>query len=112
MMHTLSLSELARGLAARESSSRELTEHFLQRIQARDETLNSYITVCRESALAQADAADRQLRAGEGGPLTGIPFSCKDIFCTRGIRTTCGSRMLDQFTPAFNATVVERLVAS
>lgn len=106
------LSELASRLAAGEFSSRELTEHFLLRIQEHDGKLNSYITVCRENALAQADAADRLLRSGNGGALTGIPFACKDIFCTEGIRTTCASRMLEQFKPAFNATVVERLAAA
>lgn len=107
-MHTETIAELADGLRRKTFSSVELTEHFLQRIQAFDPTLNCYITVTAEQALSQARAADRRITAGEAGPLTGIPISQKDIFCTRDVRTSCGSRMLDQFLAPYSATVVER----
>jgi aspartyl-tRNA(Asn)/glutamyl-tRNA(Gln) amidotransferase subunit A len=111
-MHDQSIAELAAGLHAKRFSSRELTEHFLNRIARLDETLNSYITVTREAALAAADAADARIATGDAGPLTGIPIAHKDIFLTQGIRTSCGSRMLDNFVAPFDATVVERLAAA
>ncbi|WP_295543704.1 Asp-tRNA(Asn)/Glu-tRNA(Gln) amidotransferase subunit GatA [uncultured Thiohalocapsa sp.] len=111
-MHDLSISELAAGLRAKHFSSRELTEHFIQRLERLDPALNSCITMNQDAALVVADAADRQLAAGGGGPLTGIPILHKDIFLTKGLRTSCGSRMLDNFVPPFDATVVERLAAA
>ncbi len=111
-MHQFSLARLAAGLAAGEFSSRELTAHFLDRIERHDPRLNAFVTVTRDAALAQAGAADARLRAGEAGPLTGIPLAHKDIFCTEGVRTSCASRMLDGFTAPYDATVVERLKAA
>jgi aspartyl-tRNA(Asn)/glutamyl-tRNA(Gln) amidotransferase subunit A len=111
-MHDQSIAELAAGLRARRFSSRELTRHFLDRIERIDPTLNSYITVSADAALAAADAADVRIAAGDAGPLTGIPIAHKDIFLTRGIRTSCASRMLDDFIAPFDATVVERLAAT
>jgi aspartyl-tRNA(Asn)/glutamyl-tRNA(Gln) amidotransferase subunit A len=111
-MHRHSLTELAAGLRARHYSSVELTRHFLARIEARDAELGSFITVCPESALAEAASADARLCAGDDHPLLGIPYANKDIFCTRGIRTSCGSRMLDHFVSPYDATVVERLRAA
>ncbi len=111
-MQDLDLAALARGLRQNEFSSRELTEHFLARIERLDSRYNSFITVCRERALEQADAADRRLRSGSAGPLTGIPMAHKDIYCTNGVRTTCASRMLETFTPPYDATVVARLAAA
>ena len=110
-MHTLSLKELAAGLAAKKFSSRELTQHYLARIAERDPALNSFVTVTPEIALAQADAADALLAKGEGGPLTGIPLAQKDIFCTEGVRTACGSKMLDRFVAPYDATIVKKLHA-
>ncbi len=110
-MHKLSLSELAAGLRAKQFSSVELTQHYLQRIARRPE-LNAYITVTGERALAQAAAADAALAKGEAGPLTGIPLAHKDIFCTEGVKTSCGSKMLDNFIAPYNATVVEKLDAA
>ncbi|TCO78875.1 aspartyl/glutamyl-tRNA(Asn/Gln) amidotransferase subunit A [Plasticicumulans lactativorans] len=111
-MHHLTLAELAAGLAAGDFSSRELTETLLNRVQAHDGDLNSFITVCPERALAQADAADARRAAGRAGPLTGLPVAHKDIFCTRGLRTSAGSKMLDAFVAPYDATVVERLDAA
>ena len=108
-MHRRTITELARDLRERESSSVELTTRFLQRIDARDPALNAFITVEPVRALARAEEMDRALAKGEGGPLTGIPIAHKDIFCTRGMRTSCGSRMLDGFISPYDATVVERL---
>ncbi|EED33899.1 glutamyl-tRNA(Gln) amidotransferase, A subunit [gamma proteobacterium NOR5-3] len=104
-----SLTELAQALANGDTSSVALTEAALTRIDALDGALNSFITVDRESALRDATAADARIADGSAAPLTGIPIAHKDIFCTRGLRTSCGSRMLDNFTPPYDATVVERL---
>jgi aspartyl-tRNA(Asn)/glutamyl-tRNA(Gln) amidotransferase subunit A len=111
-LHTHTVAELAAGLRAKKWSSRELTEHFLARIEASQARLNAFISVTREHALAAAAAADRELAAGRGGPLTGVPIAHKDIFCTEGIRTTCGSRMLDNFVSPYDATVVAKLKAA
>ncbi|HEY0721346.1 MAG TPA: Asp-tRNA(Asn)/Glu-tRNA(Gln) amidotransferase subunit GatA, partial [Gammaproteobacteria bacterium] len=107
-MHNKTIAELARGLQAREFSSEELTLAFLKRIERFDSQLNSFITPTPEIALAQAIAADAQLADGRGGPLTGVPIAHKDIFCTNGVRTSCGSKMLDKFTAPYDATVVSR----
>ncbi len=109
-MHTKSIAELAAGLRAGDFTSVELTRHFLDRIERLDTRLNSFVTVTPESALAAAAAADRSLQAGVGTPLTGIPIVQKDIFCTRGVRTSCGSRMLDNFVSPYDATVTRRLL--
>jgi len=108
-MQTDSLTQQTADLRAGVFSSVELTQHYLARIRQLDGTLNSLITVTEEVALAQAQAADERLAAGSGGPLTGIPLVHKDMFCTRGIRTSCGSRMLDNFIAPYDATVVSRL---
>jgi len=109
MYHTKTLSELSAMLEAGEVTSVQLTEHFLQRIRDFDSELNSFITVTAEQALSDAAKADEIRKAGNAGPLTGIPFAHKDIFCTKGIKTTCGSKMLDNFESPYNATVVEKL---
>src|SRR5581483_10382075 len=108
-LHELSLRALAEGLRAKKFSSVELTRHYLDRIAAHDKALNSYVTVTAERALAQAAAADAALARGQGGPLTGIPLAQKDIFCTKGVRTACGSKMLDKFIAPYDATIVEKL---
>jgi aspartyl-tRNA(Asn)/glutamyl-tRNA(Gln) amidotransferase subunit A len=108
-MHTLSLAELSAGLKARRFSSVELTKHFLGRIEKHNSTLNAFITVTAEQALSVAAIADRELSQGRGGPLTGLPMAHKDIFCTDGVLTTCGSKMLSNFVAPYDAAVVERL---
>jgi aspartyl-tRNA(Asn)/glutamyl-tRNA(Gln) amidotransferase subunit A len=106
-MHTLSLSELAAGLRSKKFSSLELTQAFIDRAK-RHQALNAFITLCEDSALQQAQAADQRLAAGEGSMLTGIPLGQKDIFCTLGVKTSCGSKMLDNFIAPYDATVVEK----
>jgi aspartyl-tRNA(Asn)/glutamyl-tRNA(Gln) amidotransferase subunit A len=108
-LHRLSLSELAAGLRARRFSSVELARAFLERIDRHQGTLNAFISVTREQALREAEAADAALAAGSGGALTGVPIAHKDLFCTRGVRTSCGSRMLDNFVSPYDATVVAKL---
>ncbi|MEQ8800100.1 MAG: Asp-tRNA(Asn)/Glu-tRNA(Gln) amidotransferase subunit GatA [Salinisphaeraceae bacterium] len=105
------LRELVARLAAREVSAVELTREALARIERHDGDLNTLVTVCADRALAQAEAADAAL-AGGAGPLAGIPLIHKDIFCTKGVRTSCGSRMLDNFVPPYDATAVECLHAA
>jgi aspartyl-tRNA(Asn)/glutamyl-tRNA(Gln) amidotransferase subunit A len=109
MLHNLSIGELAEQLAAKKISSVELARHFLARIERFNPALNAVITLTAEEALAAAAAADRRLASGEKGPLLGIPLIHKDIFCTDGVRTSCGSRMLDNFVAPYDATVVARL---
>jgi aspartyl-tRNA(Asn)/glutamyl-tRNA(Gln) amidotransferase subunit A len=102
----------ARRLRARDISSRELTEFYLGRIDRLDSQLNSFISVTPDLALAAADAADERLARGEEAPLLGLPVAQKDIFCTLGVRTSCGSKMLDNFIAPYTATVVERMNAA
>ncbi len=111
-MHQLTVAEISTALAAGEFSSEELTSHLLERIEGLDRDLNSFITVTADRALDAARAADKRRTAGEATPLTGVPIAHKDIFCTEGVRTSCASRMLDNFIAPYDATVVERLAAS
>jgi aspartyl-tRNA(Asn)/glutamyl-tRNA(Gln) amidotransferase subunit A len=111
-MHTKSIAELSTALRAGEVSSVELTQQLLQRIKTVGATLNSFISVTEQAALLQAQAADRRIAAGDAGPLTGVPIAHKDIFCTRDVRTSCGSRMLESFVAPYDATVVSRLEAA
>lgn len=106
-MHNNTIAELADGLRKKSFSSVELTQHFLDRIHRLDPHYNSFISVTDEQALAQAKQADQKLAAGNAAPLCGVPIAHKDIFCTQGVRTSCGSKMLDNFIPPYNATVVE-----
>ena len=110
------VTELSDALAGRKISSVELTRLFLDRIKGLNGRLNAFITVDEERSLAQALVADERRsgkgNAGEAGPLTGIPIAHKDIFCTRGIRTTCGSRMLANYASPYDAHVIERFNAA
>jgi len=106
------LTDLAAGLTAGDFSSVELIRYYLDRIERLDAHYNSFITVTGELALAQAAAADARLHAGNATPLTGLPIAHKDIFCTRGVRTTCGSRMLDNFIAPYDATAVASLATA
>ena len=108
-MHDATIAQLAESLRTRAVSSVELTDHFLGRIGRLNGDLNAFITVTADVARAQAERADERLATGEATPLTGIPIAHKDIFCTRGVRTSCGSRILDNFVSPYDATAVERL---
>ena len=110
-LHRLSIRELSEGLKQAQFSSRELTEHYLKRIAHLDPKVKSYVTVTAEQALAEADAADVVLKSGNAHALAGIPLAHKDIFCTQGIKTTAGSKMLDNFISPYDATVVAKAKA-
>ncbi|CAH0442000.1 Asp-tRNA(Asn)/Glu-tRNA(Gln) amidotransferase subunit GatA [Ralstonia nicotianae] len=110
-MTASTLKTLSAQLAAKEVSAVELARHYLARIEARAD-LNAFIHVDPEATLAQAQAADARLAAGDAGPLAGIPIAHKDVFVTRGWRATAGSKMLDSYVSPFDATVVERLAAA
>jgi aspartyl-tRNA(Asn)/glutamyl-tRNA(Gln) amidotransferase subunit A len=111
-MHKQSVAQLVEGLRERQFSSVEVTRAYLDRIAALDMQFNSFISVDETAALAAAEAADKRLAAGDGVALTGIPIAHKDIFCTDGMRTSCASRMLDNFVPPYDATVIQRFKAA
>ncbi len=108
-LHLRTAAELARGIRAGEFSSEEVTRHFLGRIERGGARLNAFITVTADRAVAEARRADVEIARGEGGPLAGVPLAHKDIFCTEGVLTTCGSKMLGGFVAPYDATVVARL---
>ena len=107
--HAATIGELSRALHAREMSSVELARQTLSRIAASQTAINAFITIDAEGALAQARSADAALARGDAGPLTGIPIAHKDVLMTAGLRTTCASRMLEQFVAPYDAHVVARL---
>jgi aspartyl-tRNA(Asn)/glutamyl-tRNA(Gln) amidotransferase subunit A len=107
-MQHKTIAELSNDLSTRKISSTELTQFFLDRIKRFDKQLNSFITVTEEHALNAAKEADKQLANGNAGPLTGIPIAQKDIFCTQGVLTTCGSKILYNFVSTYDATVVKQ----
>jgi aspartyl-tRNA(Asn)/glutamyl-tRNA(Gln) amidotransferase subunit A len=110
-MHTKTITQLVQGLRAGDYSSQELTEAYLARIKQHQD-LNSFITVTEHQAIAAAKQADAMLAAGDAPFLTGVPMAHKDIFCTLGVKTSCGSKMLDKFISPYNATVVEKFNAA
>ena len=109
--HSMSISRLAPLLARREVSPVEVTAQLLQRIQERDGELHAYLLLDEDGAMAQARDAEARLGRGEGTPLTGIPLALKDVMLTKGLRTTCASKILENFVPTYDATVVARLRA-
>src|SRR6202049_1210774 len=111
-LHDRTVAELAAALRARQVSSVELTQALLERVTRHQSQLNAFISITAEAALLEAAQADARLSRKDGGPLTGVPIAHKDIFCTRGERTTCGSRILANFVSPYDATVVERLRAA
>ncbi len=108
-IHWESLVKLRDLLRRGEVSSEELTRHFLNRISELDSKVKAYITITEEESLSQAREADKALKAGEEKPLLGVPLAIKDNICTKGIRTTCASKILENFVPIYDATVIERL---
>ena len=111
-MHQLTLAGIARALAAKQFSAEELSRDLLARIRQLDPQLNSFITLTEEQALEQARAADARRAAGENGALLGAPIAHKDLFCTRGVLTSCASKILTGFQAPYDATVVEKLAAA
>ncbi|WP_226704963.1 Asp-tRNA(Asn)/Glu-tRNA(Gln) amidotransferase subunit GatA [Microbulbifer elongatus] len=109
-MHQLTIAEIIRGLRDKQFSSVEITSHLLERIQQLDSQFNSFITVTGDQALKDAAAADARLAQGDAPALCGVPIAHKDIFTTNGVRTSCGSKMLDNFVPPYDATVVENFL--
>ena len=110
-LNKLTIAEASSKLRAREISATQLTRDCLDRIAAAEPRLHAFITVCEKEALEQARAADARLDAGNAPALCGIPLGIKDIYATKGVRTTCASRILEHFVPPFDATVIERLRA-
>ena len=108
-LYQLTIHELQDKLRAGQTTAAEIAASVFQRIDAVEKDVRAYISLMRKSALAEAARADEQIKNGEGGALTGIPIALKDITCTQGYRTTCGSRILDNFIPPYDATVVEKL---
>ena len=110
-LHELTIGKVSELLKKKEVSSREVTESLLERIHSVDSKVNAYITVMADQALAAADEADRVISSGDFGPLCGIPLAVKDVICIEGITCTCGSRILENFVPPYDATVIEKLKA-
>ena len=108
-MHNKTISELKKAIEKKEVSSLELTNHFLDRIRNLDSNLNSFITLTEDQAIDKAKLIDKEISKGIVKPLSGIPLAQKDIFCTKNIKTTCGSKMLSNFISPYDATVVEKL---
>lgn len=105
----MALKKLREMLDSKEISAVELTEQYLDRIEKSDKEINSYITVCKESALSDAKKAQEVIDSGNSSAFTGLPISVKDNICTFGVKTTCASHMLDDFIPPYDATVMEKL---
>ena len=102
-LHELTLRQAREKLDKKEVSSVELTKAMLERVEATEPALHAYLTLTPEKALEQARAADDMIAAGQAGPLTGIPAGIKDVICTEGVRSTCGSKILENFVPTFDA---------
>jgi len=110
-LHTLTIHEAGQLLADKTISSVELTTAFLERISAYDPEIGAFLTVDPDLALAQAKKADQRIAAGKASPFTGIPIALKDLLCTKGVRTTCASKILENFVPEYDATVAEKFKA-
>jgi aspartyl-tRNA(Asn)/glutamyl-tRNA(Gln) amidotransferase subunit A len=109
MISHLTIHEAYKLLKSRQLSSVELTKAYLERVQQVEPKVHAFVTVTEKLALEQAERADGQLASGKATPLTGIPALIKDVICTKGVRTTCSSKMLENFVPPYDATVVEKL---
>ena len=105
----LTIKEISDKLASKEITSVEVTKAFLDRIETVDEKVGAFVTVMKEDALKAAEAADSRIASGDSTPLTGVPIALKDIFCTKGVKTTCSSKMLEEFRPPYDSTIVKKL---
>ena len=108
-IYDLTLAGLRSGLDKREFSAVEITKAYLERIAATNPVINTFITICNDTALAEAEAADRLIAAGQVSTLTGVPIAAKDIFNTAGLRTTCGSHILENYVSPYDATAIQRI---
>ncbi len=108
-LHQLTLAGQLQALADKRCSSEELVLHYLARIERLDQRYNSFVTLTADAAIDAARAADAARARGQAGPLAGVPIAHKDLFCTNGVRTSCGSKMLDNFAAPYDAFIVERL---
>ncbi len=111
-LHQLTAGRLHEMLVGKEVTSREVTESVLRRVAEVEDRIHAFITLTPDLALQQAALADARIQKGEASPLTGIPVAIKDLICTQGVRTTCGSRILENFLPPYDATVTEKLKAA
>ncbi len=108
-MHDKTIVQLSESLRSGKISSEELTRHLLDRVEMLGPELNAFVTVTAELAMQQAREADKRRASGDAGPLNGIPIAHKDLFCTEGVLTTCGSKMLENFVSPYDATIVRKL---
>jgi aspartyl-tRNA(Asn)/glutamyl-tRNA(Gln) amidotransferase subunit A len=108
-LNELTLVEAHEGLLAKKFTSVALTQSCLDRIRERNSEINAFITVCEKEALEAAKAADIMIAEGKASMLTGIPFSVKDAICTAGVRSTGSAKILDTYTPPFDATVIKKI---
>ena len=111
-LYQMTAHQLHQLLLRKEVTSREITESVLRRVEEVEGRIHAYITLTPEMALEQSAAADLRIQKGEAGPMTGIPLAIKDVICTQGVRTTCGSHILENFTPPYDATVTQKLKAA
>ena len=107
--YELTISQALKRMEQGELSAVELTKSCLDRIATIDNDVSAFVTIDKDGALAQAEHADKKRKAGDEGKLCGIPLSVKDLLCTKGVRTTCGSKMLANYVPPYDATVVEKI---
>src|SRR5512143_1497075 len=105
-LFSLTMHEISDLLEKKETTSRAVTESVLARIASVDERVKAYLTVTADAAMAQAEQADRERSSGKTSPVLGVPIAIKDNMCTEGVRTTCASKILGNFIPPYNATVV------
>lgn len=108
-LYKLTIHEAVEKLKNKEITSKQLTTSVLERIEIVEEKIDAYISIDKEGALKQAELADKAIEEGKTGPLTGIPLSIKDLICTEGTKTTCASKILENFVPTYDATVITKL---